>query len=565
ISSTTVIQDNLNEFPPDFIEFDQALNSGNIEFHTNHTSQSFLNTVSSGGGFTFEQNGIKRPLIYSASSDILGTTVNGNILGMVGLFNVSQVTGPYCAPGDYSLEVMDKYSRGYLVTQEMIETHLSEITAGNPNYKIPFGIREWPAHGDATLGQAANLAGFFDQNGNGIYEPELGDYPSIYGDQCLLNIYHQHPNSPNSASIETHQYYFTFDCDSSETLNNTVFIRTDNFTRNQTFFNAYEGDRVDFEIGSPFDDYIGTNVELGMIYGYNADNNDASPLPNTGFNDTIPAAGMIALQGLNLQEDGIDNFTTYIGGVQSNGIGFADGIVDNEYFTLESSYSYDSPSGAYPTDLVSMENVMKGLYPDGLPKSIGNVDIRHDYFGSSDPLFYSSFGTDHGNDNSELGNLNPSGDRRMSSASGPGLLIPTDTAVLLKAYVVGVDAINLSPSNSVDRLFEHGQVLRDAYAQNALSCGNTFDTYVSSSVLSVEEETVTQIVAYPNPANQQIQFNGITGVASITIFDLNGRIVIYDEGINDHQAIDVSPLDKAVYFIQIDDENGSQTIRMIKQ
>lgn len=561
-SNLTVVFDDLSTNVAEFIEFDQTLNTENIEFHANHTSRSFTNQTEGTSGFTFEQNGIDRSLIYAATSNILGTTVNGGLVGAANTYNLTQVTGPYCAPGSYSLEVMDKYNRGYYVTREMIETHLYEITA-NPSYEIPFGIREWPAHGDITLGQAANLADFYDQNGNGTYEPELGDYPSIYGDQCLLNVYHQHPGSIGSASIETHQYYFTFDCDSSEVMENTVFIRTHNFNRGQSLFNVYEGDHVDFDIGNALDDYFGTNIELAMIYGYNGDMFDETNGASIGFNDTVPAVGMISLQGMKLDDDGIDNMTTTSGGPQSNGIGFNDGIPDNEFYTMESSYGFQN--FLWPNTLWSWQNTMLGTNPDGSPKMVNGVDVRHDYFGTSDPLFYSSYGIDHGNNNSEAVASNVVGDRRMSCASGPGSFLTTDTLVLLKAYLVGVDTVNLSPDSSVVRLFERGQELRDLFAQNNATCGNTFDSYVSSSVLAAEEEEIERITAYPNPANQHIQFKGIVGQASLNIFDINGRVVLSVENVDDYQSIDISSLDKAIYLINIHDKNGSQTIRMIKQ
>ncbi|MDG1331011.1 MAG: T9SS type A sorting domain-containing protein [Crocinitomicaceae bacterium] len=561
-TNITVVFDDLSDVS-DFIEFDQLLMTDKIQFHTNHVSRSFANNTSTSAGFAFEQNELFRTLIYTSSSNILGTDINGSQLGTTSTYWPTPTTGPYTEPGSYDLKILDKYNRGYYVTREMIEMHLFEITTGNPSYVIPFGIQEWPAHGDVALGQAANLASFFDQNGNGTYEPELGDYPSIYGDQCLLNVYHQNPGTPNSASIETHQYYFTFDCDSSEAIENTVFVRTDNFARSQALFDTYEVDYVDFDIGGSSDDYVGTNIELGMIYGYNGDQNDETSNGSLGFQDTIPAIGLITLQGLKLDNDGIDNTTTVPGAPSSNGIGFADGTPDNEYYTLETSFVY-AQSGA-PNSLTQWYAIAQGLDQNSFPKTVNGVDVRHDYFGTSDANFYSSYGIDHGNNHSEGGLANTAGDRRMTSASGPSTFLTTDTMVLLKAYVVGVDTVNLSPDSSLVRLFENGQELRDLYTQNATFCGNTFDNYVSPSTLAVEEEKIEQIFIYPNPATQHIQFRGIVGQANLNILDLNGRLVLSDQDIDDNRSIDISFLDTAVYLIQISNESGTQTIRMIKK
>ncbi len=563
-SSIAIVYDDLNSDIADFIEYDQLLSSDKIQFNVNHLGKSFTKLSNITAGFLFHQNNIFRSLIFAAGTNTIGETAGGDLKGTTTLYNSEMVPGPYTNAGDYTSEVMDKYNRGYYVTQEMIETHIFEITTANPAYKIPFGIREWPAHGDVSKGQAANLAKFIDQNGNGTYEPELGDYPAIYGEQCLLNIYHHHANAVNSSSIETHQYYFTFDCDSEEAIENTVFIRTHEFARDFPLQNTYSGNYVDFDIGFYGDDYAGTNVELGMTYAYNGDQLDETNAGVIGFQDTIPAVGLISLQGVKLEEDGIDNATTVPGYPTSNGIGFGDAIADNEFFTMESSYMHTN-TAIGPNSLAQWHFLMSGLDLNGLPKTVNGVDVRHDYFGTSDPIFYTSGGIDHGNSYSEATVMNPPGDRRMSSASGPRDFTTSDTMVQIKAFVVGVDTQNLSPENSVNRLFEHGQTLRTFFAQNADACGNTFDVYMADNQLSTKENELRSITAYPNPSNHHVQFQGIQGNASLKIFDLNGRAVISQFDVNNNSSIDVSSLDNAIYLISITDELGTQTIRMVKQ
>jgi hypothetical protein len=45
----------------------------------------------------------------------------------------------------------------------------------------------WPAHGSGN--NSRNLAPFVDYNGDGIYNPNDGDYPKIKGDQTLYFIF----------------------------------------------------------------------------------------------------------------------------------------------------------------------------------------------------------------------------------------------------------------------------------------------------------------------------------------------------------------------------------------
>src|SRR3989338_5060419 len=200
----------------------------------------------------------------------------------------SHVPGPYSPNSAENIQLIDKYTRGYYVDRDMIDNHLYMISSGNANYVIPFGIREWPAHGDVGVGQAADLAPFVDQNNNGMYEPELGDYPSIYGSRCILNMFHGNPEY-NYSGLEFHQYIYTFECDTSDLLNSTVFVTLHIFAREGDFTDAYFSKFSDGDIGNPTDDYLGTNVELGMTYTYNADLNDEAYGSFYQYNDTLPA------------------------------------------------------------------------------------------------------------------------------------------------------------------------------------------------------------------------------------------------------------------------------------
>ena len=558
-----VVQDDLSSSIPEFIEYGQVLSTDKIEFFTGHNGWSFQFPTST-TGFNFKQNNLSRGLIYAAEQTIVGQDANGGLLGVTHYGQNGRVTGPYTPVGNYSYEQMDQFNRGYFVTRDMINAHVLEITAGNPSYVIPFGIRQWPAHGDASLGQAANLASFFDQNSNGIYEPEQGDYPTIYGDQCLLNIYHQHPNVPDGASIETHQYYFTFDCDQEEAIENTVFVRTHNFARAQPLFDAYVGNYFDSDIGGAPDDYCGSNVELGMIYGYNGDLFDESANGAAGFQDTIPAVGLLTLQGAKLDPNGLDNAFGVGANESINGMGFADGIADNEFYTLESAYMYSSQASGQ-SQFTSSYNILQGLNPDGSPKQINGVTIRHDFFGTSDPLFYSSNGVDHGNNYSEDGGFNTAGDRRMFAGSGPMTFNTVDTMILIDAFVVGVDTVNLSPANSVARLFQHGQTLRDFFVQNTSACGNTFDPYVTDYILSAATEEIQELLLYPNPASSSFRVNGIAGQAEVSVFDLNGRMFLNATNFSEGDEFSIEELENAVYLITVEDENGKQVIRLVKR
>lgn len=565
--SMSIIKDNYIDPVAKFKEFQQILTHEKIRFIPNHLGKSFSDPNISQHGFHLLKGGLKRPLMYAAATNFFGVTGSNELKGYYNEFSSELLPGPFTTLSDYNHEIMDKYNRGYYVTVDMIEDHITNTVNGTLGYVIPFGIKEWPVEGDVLVGQGAVLAAYVDRNDNGTYDPENGDYPKIYGDHCLLNIYHQPSGSATSSEVECHQYYFTFDCDTSDVTKNTVFMRQKYIARGMDFDSVYMTQFADFNIGNSSDDYMGTNVELGMIYGFNADPFDESSGGNIGFQDTIPAMGVMYVQGVKLFDDGSDNNEGVLNGESINGIGFNDAVIDNEYYTMEASLIAASTSsfGDYPQDISGNYFMSKGLTPLGLPKQVNGVDVRYDYFGNSDPLFYGSNGVDHGNNDFEVLIPSPGGDRRGYMTSGPGSSTVNDTLEIITAYMYGIDTVNIGIQSSIDKLFTQGATLRNNFSQGSLGCNKSFGSYLSDNLADLKEINKNPIQLYPNPAKGTIQIDGLEGTSEIAIYDLSGVLVVQSKSSNGSATIDLSNLSNAVYILMIEDDLGLRTARVIKQ
>lgn len=565
--TATIYHDNLLSPTSDLKEYRQVLHHENIVADVNHLGLMFTDVTQTIPGYAITDGGIERSLIYSVGTSILGKDVNDSLVGSLISFQTGNLPGPYTSSGNYTHEVMDEYSRGYYVSRDMIEDHITNSVTGTPGYTIPYGIASWPVEGDISLGQAADLAEYVDRNGNGTYDPENGDYPKIYGDQCILNIYHSPNVDGESDKIECHEYVFTLDCDTSEALRHTVFTKQLYFARDgQSLDSVYYRSMVDFDNGNYNDDYVGTNVRLGMIYAYNGDAFDENNGGSIGFNDTIPAMGQMILQGTKLADDATDNPFGVAIGESINGLGFNDGIVDNEYYTLEASYSA-SNAQTFPFVIYNEESAYfaaQGLYPDGSPKQVNNVDVRYDYFGVSDGLYYGSNGADHGNNHSEVTENNSPGDRRIHSSSGPGILGSTDTLDIITAYTYARDSVNPSIDNSILALFDYGLSLQSGTANNNFGCGRSFDPYISENTANTNENQVIPMGIYPNPTKNGITVTGLSGESTIVVMSINGTILL-EKKTNDEQSnIDLSKLANSVYIVLVNDANGSRSARVIK-
>ncbi|UKN01004.1 T9SS type A sorting domain-containing protein [Paracrocinitomix mangrovi] len=67
------------------------------------------------------------------------------------------------------------------------------------------------------------------------------------------------------------------------------------------------------------------------------------------------------------------------------------------------------------------------------------------------------------------------------------------------------------------------------------------------------EEQVEEIVMFPNPANEQVSFNGINKDCIVSFYDMTGRLVMSTENVS---GIDVSSLIDGIYLVDIRDLNG---------
>jgi hypothetical protein len=74
---------------------------------------------------------------------------------------------------------------------------------------------------------------------------------------------------------------------------------------------------------------------------------------------------------------------------------------------------------------------------------------------------------------------------------------------------------------------------------------------------------------YPNPADGTLFIEGLKGASSYQVTDAMGRVVLVNSSFNSDattvKTVDVSGLIEGIYFVQIKDENGSETIRFVKK
>jgi hypothetical protein len=166
-------------------------------------------------------------------------------------------------------------------------------------------ILSWPCHGDTKAGEAKYIAPYVDVNGNGEYEPYLGDYPSFdqnsvknIPDMMLFilandkgNIHSETQGLPIGLELQTHAFAYS----TNDEVNNMTFYRTVIYNRSsETIDSCVFGQWVDPDLGNYNDDYVECDVKRNLGICYNGDDNDEGIL---GYGLNPPSIGVNFFQG----------------------------------------------------------------------------------------------------------------------------------------------------------------------------------------------------------------------------------------------------------------------------
>ena len=370
-------------------------------------------------------------------------------------------------------------------------------------------INNWPAHGNIQRGQDYYLAPFYDYPtedgiGNGVYDPAEGDHPwyddiigrddiecgidrriSLFGDKTHWWVFNDKGNvhtetgaDPIGMEIRAQAFSFaTNDEVNRMTFYNYEMINRSTQTLTETYFTNY----VDADIGFAFDDYIGCDVGRGLGYCYNATNFDPGGSGAPGYGDNPPAVGVDFFEGPYQDADGLDNIGPRLeeqpdgtfemvtptvqeaivgrGIVYSGiGLGYADGIIDNERYGMRRyNYYVNGGPGLPTTDPVIPTHYygyMTGKWKDnsdiffggtGYTGTTGVTNQKADYMypNNSDPLHWGTLGIDMGWNWTETntdgaGSSNPNDeDKRFLQHAGPFTLTPGAVNNLTVGVVYG--------------------------------------------------------------------------------------------------------------------------------
>lgn len=454
---------------------------------------------------------------------------------------------------------------------------------GELGYEAPADILSWPGNGDTENGQAEQLAPYFDKNENGAYEPLLGDYPLIRGDQAVYFIYNDdrfnHTQTDGKKlGVEFHGMAYAFDEPADSVLWNTIFVHYDIYNRSDTAYtDTYIGNWTDFDIGYAMDDFVKSDVQHGTYIGYNGYPIDGAGEP-VAYGENPPALGITTLGGPFMDSDESDNPA---GGCDEsiNGLNFDNGLIDDERFGMTGFVYHNNSSNIQGDPQIAPEyyNYLRGFWKDNTRMQYGGnghfisgalgPDCNFMFPGDSDPCNWGTNGIlPNGGYNQnglywteeEVGN-NPD-DRRGLGISGPFTFNPGDKQELDFAYTFARDYTGGDP---VGLLLDMVEELKEKVVEDSLINLPT--------VLGRIEKPFKnpQIQIYPNPVKNNIlhvDCKNILEDINYTLSDISGILVqkgsLSPSTVN---SIEINNVSKGVYILQIQYDNKLIYSKFIKQ
>lgn len=414
--------------------------------------------------------------------------------------------GPLISSGDAIASVTPdiclRYDRHFKITKDEVSKFRAWYRADAetkardyPGYTIPDVILNWPAHGPSEGAYDYYLAPFKDVDGDGAYNPYNGDYPYydldnerecnsvperraenlgnesqvLFGDQTLWWVYNDkgnvHTSTPGAAAIGMEFRAQAFAFSTNDELNNMTFYNYQIINRSTyTLTDAYFGIWTDADLGNAKDDFVGCDVNKGLGYLYNGDEDDEQGTTGPiNYGPHPPAVGIDFFEGPYQDADGKDNLSSWdendnlscTNGYQKNsagkkefvgpgdifngninGLNFGDGVADNERWGMRRYIYFTNGAGNVgdPETAVEYYNYLRGYWKDGTKLEYGgtghksggvNADFMFPY--DTDPCGWGTGGVKQENwseKNANSGQANTPGDRRFVQSAGPFVLEP---------------------------------------------------------------------------------------------------------------------------------------------
>lgn len=426
------------------------------------------------------------------------------------------------------------WDRFWIVNKSEVDAHILDLNDGSIDIQIE-NIYSWPGrnnpHFEPLLGfpipENQKLAPFFDNDQDGNYNPDNGDFPLIKGDQSIWWVFNDNAGSHNYTNatpieVEIHVLAYAFASDDNEDLNNATFYDFEIINKSKNSLNdGFIGLWVDFSLGCPDDDYIGYNEEYQMMYVYNEDVVDGIPGFSCGdiintYGDNIPIVGIKKMDG---EVNPVTSYSIQLWG-GDNPAPVNPPNSDEEYY-----------------------NFLKGLWGDGRAMTYGGSGFNPS---SLDTTFYLYSGDPSEDEEWSLCTAYLPFATRVSLMSSAMPDLQPGQSTTASYAVIYADNIDY-PCPSLDRLKEAA----DAVCDGLMTSNETSISMVNFTIS-------------PNPAMDFIKITSDNFLQSVKVIDLSGQVVLVENGRNEKvKTLDIGSLPPSIYLVSVQDDQGNVAVEKV--
>jgi PKD repeat protein len=105
-----------------------------------------------------------------------------------------------------------------------------------------------------------------------------------------------------------------------------------------------------------------------------------------------------------------------------------------------------------------------------------------------------------------------------------------------------------------------------SYTDATTTCSNTAtNTILVEACLELENHEIASVSVYPNPTDGKLTLSHVTGNTSFKVISASGQVVLNGLVSNTANIIDLSSFENGVYTLQLTQDQGVQTIRVVKK
>ena len=425
----------------------------------------------------------------------------------------------------------------------------------------PASILTWPGVGNnyavdstgtpLTMYAGNTYAPFVDLNGNGVYEPLLGEYPDFPGDQALWWIFSD--NGPahtesNGKSLGVEVQTMAYAYNRGTLIDNVIYYQYKIINRSaNTYHNFRLGLWADMDLGYYLDDFIGfdSSYRLGIIYNGTGDDGASGGHPLNSYGTNMPQAGvtLISLPG--------DVGSAYIPAGSFDTYNNDNSDIGNPH--IDSSYNYYlramQGNGVHITGPLPGTHCIYGHFADTTTIFPTGSDVN--YFFPGDPSDTGGW--------SECACGDVPGDRRFVLASNDFTVLPGSTNEVVMALVTtNLDSMHACPGTSFTDIKIVADTAWEVYHNPPAPITEAVSNLSSANNINI----------YPDPAHDKlyIENNGTqNGEASVTIYNTLGQVMnVAMSSSNATTTVSINELPAGVYYLQYRNGNEQKNVKFIK-